>query len=122
MEHSEVSVCCFILPKELALKTKGIYSSGSPHIKNNGQVFIKTLFQIHNSSFLRGGFRGGGHQARVPLFLLVQIFLSPIFALMPVSASYQSTCRSKMSILCVCVCVCVCVTVKTQFDNTSTCK
>ena len=62
----------------------------------------------------------------------------PTFAVMPVSASFHSIYRSKMSIVCVCVCVgvCVCVCVcacvracvracvtdKIQFDNSSTCK
>ena len=64
----------------------------------------------------RGGFRGATRPAPPPLFLLVQTFYSPIFALMPIPVSNQFIYRSKMSI------VCVYVTVKTEFDNISTCK
>ena len=65
-------------------------------------------------SSIRGGFRGGGHQAREPLFLLVKFFRALYLPLYQYLLQNQFMYRSKMSI------VCVFVTDKIQSDNTST--
>ena len=59
---------------------------------------------------------GDSHQARAPLFLLVNFFRALYLPLYQNLLQNQFICRSKMST------VCVCATVKIQFDNISTCK